>query len=89
MNITNSKNRNITRSQDADPCIFTRDYDVPLRIHRKYAVAGAVGSPLDADLARIGVDWRGLAWIDVLVFFRRAVAFLQKSEVLPCEYQGF
>ena len=54
--MTKAQNRKIIRSQDADSCIFTRDYGVPLRIHRKYAVAGAVGSPLDADLTRIGVD---------------------------------
>ena len=28
----------IIRSQDTDPCIFTTDYGVPLRIPRKYAV---------------------------------------------------
>ena len=59
--MTKAQNRKIIRSQDADSCIFTRDYGVPLRIHRKYAVAGAVGSPLDADLARIDLDWCGLA----------------------------
>ena len=53
--MTKSQNRKIIRSQDADSCIFTRDYGVPLRIPRKYAVVVGRRESADADLAPVDV----------------------------------
>ncbi len=77
--MTKSQNRKITRIQDADPCIFTRDYGVPLRIPCRYAVAGAVGSPpppIDALLTRLGAR----------AVFEGQTRFCKKSYVLRLEY---